>query len=139
MYTDEVSTCFLSKRLQVKTKSFYPRCMKQIKRNLFQGKHCGRRPNCGRKRIHSKGVAHRQREKINSNTPMRINFKYRAFIQKKHCLKLLKKAITNARRHGLKILHYSLLSNYVHLIIEASDNHTLTRGMRSLTITFAKG
>lgn len=45
----------------------------------------------------------------------------------------------NARSHGLKVLHFSLQSNHVHLIIEAPDNNLLTKGMRSLTVTFAKG
>jgi hypothetical protein len=54
-------------------------------------------------------------------------------------LKLLKKSIQNARRHGLKVLHYSFQHNNIHLILEADNNSTLTKGMRSLTITFAKG
>lgn len=41
--------------------------------------------------------------------------------------------------HGLRVIHFSLQSNHIHLIVEAPDNHTLTKGMRSLTITFAKG
>lgn len=30
-------------------------------------------------------------------------------------------------------------TNHIHLIIEADHNDTLTKGMRSLTVTFAKG
>lgn len=74
---------------------------KQLKLNLNKGKWGGRRSGCGRKRIHSQGVAHRP--------------------------------------HGLRVIHFSLQSNHVHLIIEPETNETLTRGMRSLTITFAKG
>ncbi len=70
---------------------------------------------------------------------MHINFKYRTHIRNKECLKLLKRAIINARKHGLRILHYSMQSNHLHFIIEAGSNETLSRGMRSLTITFAKG
>src|SRR5205085_9764688 len=60
-------------------------------------------------------------------------------IRNKSGLRLLKKAIRNARSHGLKVLHYALQSNHVHLLVEATDNRTLTKGMRSLTVTFAKG
>lgn len=112
---------------------------KQLKLNLYQGKWGGRRPGSGRKRIHSKGAAHRVREKVSRRTPLHINFKFRAQIRNKECLKLLKKAIVNARSHGLKIVHFSLQSNHIHLIIESENNRTLTKGMRSLTITFAKG
>lgn len=112
---------------------------KQIKFNLFKGKHGGRRPGAGRKRIHSKGVAHRTREKVSHQRALHINFKLKTFIRNKSCLKLLKRAILNARKHGLLIQHFSLQSNHVHLIVEAKSNQILSRGMRSLTITFAKG
>ena len=107
--------------------------------NLFKGTRGGRRPNSGRKRIHSRGVSHRVREKVSHRTPLHINFKYRTHIRNKVCLRLLKKAIINARTHGLKIIHFSLQSNHVHLIIESESNKILTKGMRSLTVTFAKG
>jgi REP element-mobilizing transposase RayT len=113
--------------------------MKQMKLNLYGGKHGGRRPGSGRKRIHSPGVSHLTRERISLRTPMHINFKYRAQIQNKVSLKILKKAILNARSHGLRINHFSLQSNHIHLIIEAETNEILSRGMRSLTVTFAKG
>jgi REP element-mobilizing transposase RayT len=68
-----------------------------------------------------------------------VNFKYRTTIRNKQTLKLLKRAIHNARLQGLKIIHYSLQTNHIHLIIEADSNLTLSQGMRSLTITMAKG
>lgn len=111
----------------------------QLKLNLDKGKHGGRRKNSGRKRIKSKGVSHRTREKVNARTPLHINFKYRISVRNKDTLKLLKKSIANARKHGLRILQFSFQSNHIHLIVEATDNRTLTKGMRSLTITFAKG
>lgn len=112
---------------------------KQLKLDLYKGRWGGRRPGSGRKRIHSKGVAHRVREIVSARTPLHINFKYRTQIKNKFCLKLLKKAIMNARSKGLRIVHFSLQSNHIHLIIEAENNEILTKGMRSLTITFAKG
>ena len=106
---------------------------------IYKGTRGGRRPGSGRKRIHSKGVAHRRREHVNQRTPLHINFKFRAYIRNKVCLRLLKRAILNARKQGLRILHFSLQTNHIHLIIEATDNESLTSGMRSLTVTFAKG
>ena len=113
--------------------------MKQLKLNIYKGTRGGRRPGCGRKRIHSKGVAHRIREEVKTKNALHVNFKYKAYIRNKVCLKLLKRAILNSRRHGLRIIHFSLQSNHVHLILEAETNLLLTRGMRSLTVTFAKG
>ncbi len=111
---------------------------KQLSLNIYKGSHGGRRPNSGRKRLHSKGVAHARREKVRSFTPLHVNFKYKLQVKNKEGLKALHKAIKNARTHGLKIIHFSLQHNHVHLIIEAVNNKTLTKGMRSLTITLAK-
>jgi REP element-mobilizing transposase RayT len=114
------------------------RMRKQLGPNLYQGQHGGRRPGAGRRRMHSQGVAHVRREKVTLKTALHINFKVRFSIRNKSCLRHLKRAIQNARAHGLKILHFSLQSNHVHLLVEASDNEILTRGMRSLTVTFAR-
>ncbi len=110
----------------------------QTEMNLHSGTWGGRRPGSGRKRIHSKGVAHRCREKVSKKSPMHINFRFKTSVRNKENLRHLKRAIINARSHGLRIIHFSLQSNHVHFIIEATTNEILTRGMRSLTITFAK-
>lgn len=113
--------------------------MKQTRMNLFKGSHGGRRPNAGRRRIHSPGVAHRTREKISHRTPMHVNFRYKTAIKNKDSLRLLKRAIVNARKMGLRVLHSSLQSNHVHVIVESESNAILSKGMRSLTITMARG
>ena len=112
---------------------------KQLNLNIYKGSRGGRRPGAGRKRIHSKGVAHREREKVQMRHGLHVNFKYRTSIRHKKGLSLLKRAILNARKMGLRVIHYSLQSNHIHLILEAQDNAILTRGMRSLTVTIAKG
>lgn len=112
---------------------------RQLALNIYRGQRGGIRPGAGRKRLRSKGVAHRIREKVTFRTALHVNFKVTTAIRNKHCLKILKRAIKNSRIHGLSIIHFSLQSNHVHLVIEAVNNEILTRGMRSLTITFAKG
>lgn len=112
---------------------------KQLALSLSKGLRGGGRRGSGRKRIHSRGVSHRIREKVSIHTPMHINFKYKAWIRNKQCLKLLKRAIMNARSHGLRVVQFSLQSNHVHLIVESENNEVLTKGMRSLTVTMAKG
>jgi REP element-mobilizing transposase RayT len=112
---------------------------KELQFNLFKGKRGGRRPGAGRKRIHSKGVSHLKRETVIKRTPQHVNFKFQCSIRNKDCLKLLKRSIQNAQKMGLKIIHFSLQSNHVHLITEAENNEVLTKGMRALTITFSKG
>jgi hypothetical protein len=111
----------------------------QQKLRLNGGLWGGLREGAGRKRARSRGVAHGLREKVSSGTPLHINFRYRSQVRNKDTLKLLKKAIRNARGHGLLVQQYSFQTNHIHLIVSAPDNKILTRSMRSLTITFAKG
>ena len=112
---------------------------KQLNLNLDCGTWGGRRSKSGRTKIHSKGVAHRTREKVNHRLPLHINFKYRINVRNKEALRILKRAVLNSRAKGLKVLHYSLQSNHMHFIVEAVDNRILESGMRSLTVTLAKG
>jgi len=76
---------------------------------------------------------------VKKRTPLYINFKFNVQIKNKLSLKALKKAIKNAQNNGLMIIHFALQSNHIHLIAQAADNETLSRGMRALAITFAKG
>lgn len=100
--------------------------------------HGGFREGAGRNRKRSRGVAHETREKVSGRAPLHINFKYKLQIRNKDTLRILKRAISNSRRHGLRVIHFSFQSNHIHLIIEATSNEILTRGMRSLTNTMAK-
>ena len=49
----------------------------------------------------------------------------------------LAKAIFNARLY-FSVLHYSLETNHIHLIVEAENNDALEKGMRSFTATMVK-
>ena len=51
---------------------------------------------------------------------------------------MLKKAIFNARKKGLRIIHFSLEYDHVHLLVEAADNVELGKGMQSFGVTLSK-
>lgn len=110
---------------------------RQLELTLDNGKWGGRRKGAGKKRIHSAGVAHTKREKITSREPLHVNFKLTVTIKNENGLRAIKKSLENARKY-FHILHYSLQWNHIHLIIEATDNEALFRGMRSFTNTFVK-
>jgi putative transposase len=96
------------------------------------------RPKPGRKRLHSPGVAHQTRERVRGHTPLHINFKLqleKGSLRNKTVLKFLAKAIARARMKNLRVVHFSLQHNHVHLLVEAQNNVTLTRGMRALIIS----
>jgi ribonuclease HIII len=43
-----------------------------------------------------------------------------------------------AEQEGFRVVHWSVQSNHVHMIVEADDQEALTRGMRRITIRLAK-
>jgi REP element-mobilizing transposase RayT len=44
-----------------------------------------------------------------------------------------------ADHHGLRIVHYSVQTNHLHLIVEARDASALSRGMQGLLVRIARG
>lgn len=95
----------------------------------------------GRPAIHDKGIRHISRPKVFRPTPLHLTIKVRsnkADIQNKIILKSLHRAIIRARLKGLKIIHYSLEYNHVHLLVEAKNNLVLHKGMQAFGITFSK-
>jgi putative transposase len=44
---------------------------------------------------------------------------------------------SSARKFGYRIVHYAVMGNHVHLLVEAADERALSTGMRSLGIRIA--
>jgi REP element-mobilizing transposase RayT len=93
----------------------------------------GRRKGAGRPN-RSGTVSHATRQRVDSRKPLHITMRVR-----KGCVRLrvqeidreFKEAARRAKAFGLAILHYSILNNHIHLIVETGDNLTLAQGMRS--------
>jgi hypothetical protein len=95
--------------------------------------------NAGRKAIHERGIRHIKREEITRNMPLHLTVKLnQAHIQNKIILKGLRHAIMRARLQGLRIIHYSLEHNHLHLYAECSDNIILGKAMKALGVSFVK-
>jgi REP element-mobilizing transposase RayT len=95
--------------------------------------------NAGRPAIHDKGIRHCTRAEINRPSPLHLTIKLnRAHIQNKTILKHLKYAISRARLQGLKIIHFSLEHDHVHLYAETTSNIILTKSMKALGVSFSK-
>ncbi len=112
---------------------------KQLRLNLDKGRKGGRREGAGRPRLHSAGVAHRKRDTVTRHTPVHINFKYRLGIRSHRTLSILKRALLNAEKKGLRVVHFSLEHNHIHLIAEVENDQALSKGMRSITVTLVRG
>ena len=95
--------------------------------------------NAGRTAIYDKGIRHTKREEIRRPTPLHLTVKLKkADVQNKIILKGLRHAIQRARLQGLRIIHYSLEKDHVHLYVESNDNIVLAKGMKAFGVTLVK-
>ena len=86
------------------------------------------------------GVAHARRAPFRS-LPVHVTLRLRddaPRIRKTRMFRALARVFRQSReRFGMRLNHYSVQGNHVHLLVEAYDRGALTRGMRALTIRMA--
>ncbi|MBP9682556.1 MAG: transposase [Bacteriovorax sp.] len=95
----------------------------------------------GRPALHDIGIRHTARPKITRFTALHLTIKVRsnkADIKSKKILKALHHAIKRARLKKLKVVHYTLEFNHLHLLIECESHQILHQGMQALGISLAK-
>ena len=100
----------------------------------------GARPNAGRKR--GTRVSHRRRAPLAARFPVHVTLRVRPEVwnlRGKLCFRALCGAFAGGReRGGFRLVHFAVLSNHLHLIVEASDERALARGMQGLAIRMAR-
>lgn len=95
----------------------------------------------GRPAVHDAGIRHTSRPFLKRPSSLHITVKIKkikAEMKNKSVLSILKRAILNARKQGLKVIHFSLEYDHVHLLIEAENNHILGKGMQAFGVTLSK-
>jgi REP element-mobilizing transposase RayT len=102
----------------------------------------GKRDGAGRKRAPGRGrVAHRARPDHKKVHPVHVTL--RAFarlpsLRKQIVFAALRRALGRTARSWFRVVHYSVQSNHIHLLIEADDKSSLTRGIAGTAIRFAR-
>src|SRR5438309_4172023 len=109
----------------------------------------GRREGAGRPRTRphpglvGPGVPHLAREEINSRHPVHVTMRVQpgvGYLRVYRRAQLLEDAFREARlRFGMRIIHYSIQGNHLHLLVEVDSAESLSRGMQGLAIRVAKG
>ncbi len=104
----------------------------------------GPRAGAGRKRESERPrVSHRQREALASRFPVHVTLRLRsgfASLRKTSARRVLERAFGAALgRFETRIVHYSIQTNHLHLIVESQDERTLARAMAGLAVRIAKG
>jgi putative transposase len=102
----------------------------------------GRRRGAGRKPKGAKaGVTHRPRAEIRAWHPVHVTMKLKAGLpnlRHKQLARLVLSSFAAAKeRFGVRLVQFTVQSNHVHLIVEVSDRHALSRAMQGLATRIA--
>jgi REP element-mobilizing transposase RayT len=108
-----------------------------------RGARGGRRPGAGRPRNGRGGVPHRKRPILAAWFPVHVTLSARfglPSLRLAESRRALTAAIAAARdRFGCRIIHFSIQTNHVHLLCEAKDRVSLSRGICGLLVRMARG
>jgi REP element-mobilizing transposase RayT len=95
--------------------------------------HGGRREGAGRPK-RDEGVAHAQRAKVSRHDPRLVTMKCvlgLPSLRTRKAARVVTRCIAGAHGSRFRIVHYSIQSNHIHLIVEAVDEKGLGNGMRA--------
>jgi putative transposase len=102
----------------------------------------GRRKGAGRKGVGRRaGVAHVARPEHAHRHPLHVTLRATrglASLRKRAVFMELRRSIGDASRIWFRIVHFSVQSDHVHLVVEAADKESLSRGAAGLSIRLAR-
>ena len=103
----------------------------------------GQRKGSGRKpKAERAGVSHCTRAALAEPCPVQVTMRVKAGLPSLRGLRefaVLRGAMKEGcKRGGFRLVHFSVLSNHLHMIVEGSSRSTLSRGLQGLTIRVAR-
>jgi putative transposase len=102
----------------------------------------GPRPGAGRKpRAGRRPVPHRRRRAVRRDRPLHVTLRLRAGLpglRRAGEFQRIRSAIGASHKERFRVVHFSVLSNHVHLVVEADDRRALARGMQGLKIRMTR-
>ena len=110
---------------------------------LWSERRGGKRKGAGRKSPSGDPkLRHAKRAKFTASQPLHITVKLRSGLRSlrfgaEH--RIVRKALAASREcHGMRIVHYAVLRDHLHLIVEAADRRAVTRGMQGFLVRLTK-
>ena len=103
----------------------------------------GKRAGAGRKpRSDRRRVPHGTRSAVSPHHPLHVTVRIRKGLpsmRQARVRKVLNAALRAARENpAVRLVHFSIQSNHLHLLVEAQDRASLSRGMQGLLIRISK-
>jgi REP element-mobilizing transposase RayT len=102
--------------------------------------HGGWRPGAGRKKKPG-AISHDTRTKIDARQPQHVTMRVAAgvgSIARDHLMPTIRAAISSAHKPTFRIVEFNVLSNHLHLIVEASSKRALATGLQGFAIRIAR-
>ena len=104
----------------------------------------GRRTGAGRKPKGKRaGVAHVPRPPVATAHPIHVTLRVRRHVfnlRSRRCFRVIHAAFVAAHdRNGMRLVHFSVQGNHLHLLVETRGRGALSRGMQGLSIRLARG
>jgi putative transposase len=105
--------------------------------------HGGRRRGAGRRPNGEHAlVSHKERPRFDKPAPAHVTLRVRddvPSLRSSRRFAVIRRVFAAAKGlHGLRLVEFTVLSNHLHLIVEADDSRALARGMQGLCIRLAK-
>jgi hypothetical protein len=105
--------------------------------------HGGRRRGAGRKQKQGNArVSHAERPAFDKPTPAHVTLRVLGDVpnlRSSRGFAAIRRSFAAARGlHGLRLTHFTVMSNHLHLIVEADSSPALSTGMQGLCIRLAK-
>jgi REP element-mobilizing transposase RayT len=102
-------------------------------------KGAGRRPNMPGKPMQS----HLARPKFAQRFPQHVTIRMLPSVwnlRSKRCFSILQRAMWkgSSKEYGFKLVHFAVMGNHIHMLVEANGKEALSRGMQGLNIRIAK-
>ena len=101
----------------------------------------GARAGAGRKPGGRRTVAHRARPVHRARHPVHVTMRARGGLpsfREQAIVAEVRAAVAHASRAAFRVIHFSVQTNHVHLVVEAHDARALTSGMLGLNVRMAR-
>lgn len=102
----------------------------------------GARVGAGRKRVAARATpAHRRREPHQGRWPVHVTWRAREVVPSLRSGRVfpgLRRALAASHKAAFRVLHFSVQSDHVHLLVEGDEGVSLVRGLQGLACRCAK-
>jgi len=101
----------------------------------------GRRPGAGRPRKADSGASHLRRPALASRHPVHVTTRLVRLpsLRRRDCFRVVRRALAvGVVRSGFRVVEFSVQSNHIHMLCEATGRRALARGLQGLFSRMAR-